>query len=134
MRQPTRVHPDSEITRDPIFLFQRARYIYTDRSNGRYEWDSEVESLVDAETNEMIGDETAVRLDLAIKVWETEHVFFTREEGEQWGRGHAYNYPDGWMVYCVCAKGTLAKLLLLVTTRPDPTAAAPAPSGRSWPG
>lgn len=45
------------------------------------------------------------------KHWETEWVFFTREEGEEWGRAHAYNYPRGWRVFCVSAIGELADVL-----------------------
>lgn len=45
------------------------------------------------------------------KHWETEWVFFTREEGEEWGRDHAYNYPRGWRVFCVSALGELADVL-----------------------
>lgn len=74
---PTRVFPDSEITADPIFLFQKF-----------------------------------------YRGWDTEYVFFTREEAEEWGRNHAYRYKR-WRVFCVCAKGELAKLLKARTTREE---------------
>ena len=45
------------------------------------------------------------------KVWHTESVFLTREEGEEFGQAHAYRWPGGWQVYGICAEGELAKLL-----------------------
>lgn len=50
-------------------------------------------------------------------VWETDSVFFTREEGERFGRNHAYRWPNGWRVYCVPANGVLAELLRKLTHR-----------------
>ncbi len=44
-------------------------------------------------------------------VWDTEMVFWSREEGEAYGKRRDYNYRDGWRVYCVCANDTLAALL-----------------------
>lgn len=46
--------------------------------------------------------------------WDTEYVFFTREEAEQWGRDYSYRYRrGGWRVYCVSAMGELAGVLRL---------------------
>jgi hypothetical protein len=43
--------------------------------------------------------------------WETECVFYSREEGEAFGNEHAYNYKNGWRVYSVPCGGVLATLL-----------------------
>ena len=44
--------------------------------------------------------------------WDTEYVFFTREEAEEWGTAHSYRYRrGGWRVYCVSAMGELADVL-----------------------
>ncbi len=43
--------------------------------------------------------------------WDTERVFFSREEGEQYGKDHAYNYRKGWRVYCIPCDGVLATVL-----------------------
>ena len=49
--------------------------------------------------------------EVAIRVWNTELVFADRGEAEEYGRGRVYNYPDGWRVYCVPCKGSLATTL-----------------------
>jgi len=43
--------------------------------------------------------------------WDTERVFFSRAEGEDFGRAHDYNYRTGWRVYCVPCDGQLATVL-----------------------
>ena len=44
--------------------------------------------------------------------WDTEYVFFTREEAEQFGKDYSYRYRrGGWRVYCVSAMGELADVL-----------------------
>jgi hypothetical protein len=81
----------NELTRDPVFLFQRKQ-----------------EALVD-------GDETCVGT-----YWHTERVFGTRQEGEAFGRDRAHDYPDGWRVYCVPCEGMLARTLRLLLPEGDP--------------
>ena len=48
-----------------------------------------------------------------VRHWDTERVFFSREEGEQYGKDNAYNYRKGWRVYCIPCDGVLAKVLNL---------------------
>lgn len=43
--------------------------------------------------------------------WDTECVFYSREEGELFGNKFAYNYRSGWRVYCVPCGGVLQDLL-----------------------
>jgi len=45
------------------------------------------------------------------KNWDTERVFYSREEGDDYGRAHEYNYRKGWRVYCVPCDGQLATVL-----------------------
>lgn len=97
-----------DITRDPIFLFQRKKVIWT--ADTGCHWDSDRECLLD-ENDVEITDAQALERGLAVETWETETVFLTREDGEEWGRAHAYNYPSGWRIYCVAAKGDLVHVL-----------------------
>jgi hypothetical protein len=118
-----------ECTRDPIFLFQRRRWVVLGAPEG-YDFDDEGDCVAVDERAESLVDEGGFQertvlsgLDLAgrvfgewdtpcaLETWDTEHVFLSREEGEAYGRARAYNYRDGWRVYCVCAEGQLADLL-----------------------
>lgn len=86
MKLPTRgdvARP--EMTRDPIFLLQVSR---TKRGPHSDEYDDD-----DCDW------------------WDTESVWFTREEAEAFAKAHAYRWPNGWRVYCTCAEGELASLL-----------------------
>lgn len=49
--------------------------------------------------------------DCGAEWWETELVFLSREEGEEYGKEHEYNYKDGWRVYCVPCQGLLEELI-----------------------
>lgn len=109
----------NECTRNVIFLFQRRvynrtgypdDYLQDDDSNVYDPEDTEMEHpLTGKQLNELcFGD---FDTPCAIEEWHTENVFLSREEGEQWGKSHAYNYPDGWRVYGVCAIGELADLI-----------------------
>ncbi len=42
--------------------------------------------------------------------WQTETVFLTREEAEEWGEDHSYRWPC-WRVYCVAAQGLINVVL-----------------------
>jgi hypothetical protein len=116
-----------ECTRDPIFLFQRRRWVVLGAPSG-YDFDDEGDcvALEDVEGSDVDGNPAGTVLsgeDLAgrrfgewdtpcaLETWDTEHVFLSREEGEAYGRARAYNYRDGWRVYCVCAEGQLADAL-----------------------
>lgn len=108
-----------ESTRDPIFLFQTIDYgtSTADHSamddlgwhcdEGWYTSDSED---ADAVTTEMMDSH-----EIGTKHWRTEKVFAHREEARLFGQSRPYAWGDeniGWRVYCVCANGALAKLLL----------------------
>ena len=104
-----------ECTRDPIFLFQRGRWIETGEPAGYVHdgegWREEGEDGEPEEDADYLTNEQLRAMRCAKQVWETESVYLTREEGEAYGRARAYNYRDGWRVFCVCAEGALAALL-----------------------
>lgn len=45
------------------------------------------------------------------EVWNTECVFLSREEGEEFAERTKYRYPQGYRVYGVCAAGQLVDLI-----------------------
>lgn len=105
-----------ECTRDPIFLFQRRRWALIELPDGCV-LDEDGAGVYPGRDCEPIEGAARLTVDellsheAAVAWWETESVYLTREEGEAYGRARAYNYPDGWRVFCVCAEGALAKLL-----------------------
>ncbi len=125
----------NESTADPIFLFQRARYVYfrdtmtnkglrIDEDADYQVYDPEDPINEKALTARKGGDEDAaliyltddqlVQWECAVKHWETEYVFLSREESDAWGVRRKYDHgAEGvdWRTYCVCARGTLAQLL-----------------------
>lgn len=108
---PTRKYPADEITRDPIFLFQRKRHHYDSATHDMY--DADRECHIDDNGNRLSSADLVER-ELACPFWQTEYVYFTREEAEAYGRSRPYDHGEagsGWRVYCVCANGELAKLL-----------------------
>jgi len=83
---------EREMSRDPIFLFQRRAIEATEECSH--------------DDDERDGDcETCHRF------WLTDSVWLDRESAEAWGESVAHRYPDGWRVYSVCAEGDLALLL-----------------------
>jgi hypothetical protein len=117
-------------TRDAIFVFQAGRYIYTGTPDGYYhDGEGYIRGEPDAQgcyrpaedaedeaylTNAQLAQmETDEGVPCALQIWETEAVYLSREEGEAYGNSRAYNYPDGWRVYCVPANGELGQLLRL---------------------
>jgi len=111
-----------EATRDPIFLLQSSQQRWSDASLPiGFEWSEDREELLD-EDGESVGQNhpSFYRLTEAGCVtlfWETERVFFTREEAEAWGRARTYRW-SAWRCYCVSAEGDLAALLRAVSERP----------------
>ena len=128
--KPSRSYPADEITKDPIFLFQRRRWQLTSEPE---DWcivddymvprDREDNPMHDAPEDMLKSVSWADCKDFeeTISWWDTEYVFFTREEAKTWGENHDYNYRDGWRVYCVCSKGELATLMESATTHGDPS-------------
>lgn len=105
-----------EVTRDPIFLFQKKIWnLISTPDDDSYHIDTE-SNIWKKDDEGNITDELATweeleDMECAICHWYTDLVFLTREEGEAYGTARAYNYPDGWRVYCVCAEGSLKEVL-----------------------
>ncbi len=107
-RTHERLSPD--ITADPIFLFQRRRVWV---AMGPYDYDIDSEHYYNDDGP--IAEQTLIEEGYALEWWETESVFLTREDGTAYGEARAYNYPDGWRVYCVCARGDIVHVLAEAT-------------------
>ena len=105
-----------DCTTDPIYLFQRRRLAWSAAGVASMGWkyDHEQERMVD-DKGRHVTDEKAIEAECATVYWDTERVFLTREEGDDYGTGRAYNYPGGWRVYCVPASGDLVQVLADVT-------------------
>jgi hypothetical protein len=112
----SREQPNSECTRDPIYLLQTRHVIPTNTDH--YQWDADTETLCD-DDGTLVTDEILLDRDHARVIWDTERVFFTRNECELWAKSHAYRWPDGWRSYSVPCEGELAALLRARTTRPS---------------
>ena len=110
---------NEEATRDPIFLFQRKRITWSQLALPEgFEFDDDF-NITDASDEYVAEDDPRLFKNGNIGFyWDTESVFFTREEGEAWGRSKSYNYKFGWRVYCVCAEGSLAALLRAHSLQP----------------
>lgn len=113
-----------ECTRDPIFLFQRRRWIVTGCPEG-WSFDDEGDCIPEGwkptdekDTPPVLSMQEMAQhrygewdAPCAIETWETESVWLSREEAEDYGKARHYNYTSGWRVYCVCAEGRLGDLL-----------------------
>lgn len=117
-RLPQRVHPDSECTRDPIYLLQSRRWHCVNVDS--YHWDSDGEAMFRTADDTEVDESYMRNSEDFTASWHVEGVWFTREEAECFGKSTYYRYDHGHRVYCVCAAGELAKLLRAVTTR-EPT-------------
>lgn len=107
-----------EATRDPIFLLQTRQVVI---KSAYLEYDSDTEKYI--ETDLYAGDEpesyTLEELlekgdDWAEVFWNTDLVFFTRDEAEGEAERRSYHYGRkgiDWRVYCVCAEGELKDIL-----------------------
>lgn len=130
-----------ECTRDPIFVFQARRWRVMGAPSG-YEFDDEGDCVEEVDpihwtygterkalSPEQLSHYTFGEFDTpcAIETWETERVYLTREEAESYGKARAYNYRDGWRVYCVTAEGALRDLLKRYGETVWPHAKAPLP-------
>ena len=108
-----------EATRDPVFVFQRARLVITDAS--RADYCSDCDRLVDPGISHDCGNDASTLTNAAIVEagtgqieWDVVGVYATREEAEAHGRSRAYRYKGGWRVYCVPAEGALVDVLPLL--------------------
>lgn len=123
-----------ESTRDPIFLFQIADYGFSTHDIDAMEamgWHcDEGWYTSDKEDADHVTDEMMLSHEIGTKHWYTRAVFLNREEGRIHGQGRPYAWGDegvGWRVYCVCAEGDLAALI--VQSELDAKAKAEAQSG-----
>jgi hypothetical protein len=103
-----RVIPETEGTRDPLFLLQIRRWVCLDE--GAYRWDSDNERLVTEDGAEADDAYKSASADFEA-VWETDRVFFDRAEAEAWAKARAYNYPSGYRTYSVPVEGPLIAML-----------------------
>lgn len=106
----------NEATRDPIFLFQVARYIFLhDRFEDRGVcYDPDAEGIVKIDGGDHVSNKELVELECAKKYWETDSVWYSREEREGYAKRRHYHFgrlDEDCRVYCVCAEGTLAEVL-----------------------
>ena len=124
-----------EGTRDVIFLFQAAEFVWTHAEPQYRGADFDLEYGHDGEgwalgtcdekglwgplpedhpeaTDGYLSVEELEDMECVVKVWRTEQVFLTREEGTDYGNARHYNYTDGWRVYGVCASPLLAEAIL----------------------
>ena len=104
---------ESEMTRDPIFLFQFRRWL----CSPAIDWEEfgltlgDEGEVYDEDGNE-VSEEKLADMEINVETWITEYVFGTREESDAYGRRRSYNYRHGWRTYSVPADGQLAKLLV----------------------
>ena len=99
-----------EVTRDPIFLFQRSKVFPIDNV---IEFDYEKEMFWIESEKRYISEDDAVQEGFAVRVWETLYVWFTREEAEAYYRPRYHTEREGkdWRVFCTCAEGELCEVL-----------------------
>lgn len=142
---------NAECTQDPIFLLQVGRRKWTQIPDGMaydgesmwVEDTSEIsdwiqpflceEGIVDTtegfwafvEKKENDNGWPYVVID-----WNTEHVFLTRREAEEFGATTAHRW-EKWRVYCVPAKGALAGLLNAAESLDESPFQKPITSARS---
>jgi hypothetical protein len=95
-----------ELTKDPVFLLQSAHMVVADEGYFRA-----AEELADDGELSQSDEEDLLARGLARLVWDTESVWYTRKEAEDFRVGHAYRWPTGSRVYCVPACGELAERL-----------------------
>lgn len=119
----TRKYPESEITRDPIYLLQSRQIVMIGEPKDA-EWDGEnwVKGDSESEDFQILSEDDLIAQECAAVRWETESVWFTRDEAEAWGADHSYRFGEGrkgidWRVYCLCAEGELAQILKEHTER-----------------
>ncbi len=113
-----------EMLADPIFLFQTRRVTPTEEYYfGDYDYCSDCEAVYhgtterhedehQSENYEPPSDDELIKDGVLLEYWETRSVFYSREEGNEFGRKNSHNY-DKWRVYSVPALGYLKEKLSL---------------------
>lgn len=115
----TKIQVPSEITVDPIFVLRKLWYHCKDCE---YQWqdpdgyDVTDEDRSDWEPPCSVHSPLCPFGDVYDRI-QSEHainVFLTREEAENYGESQSHNFGkknEGWDVWCIPAKGELAKYL-----------------------
>lgn len=120
MKKPYRDRCEQECLAKPIFLFQSNRICVWDIPEG-YEYDDgfaywigEGEPKYGRELSnvELSKMENVDGKPYAMDNWNTEKVFLTREDGENYGRAKHYRFPEGWRVYSVPCDNELWKIIV----------------------
>jgi hypothetical protein len=108
-----------ESTRDPIFLFQTLDYGVSEADCSAMEnlgWHFDEGWYTDnSEDADKITPAMMRSHEIGTEHWRTEKVFAGRVEARNFGKARPYEWGEenvGWRIYCVCANGLLAKLLL----------------------
>lgn len=107
-----------EMTASVIFLLQHRRFVVISLPLG-FEYGEDGIVQKEDEDGKPLGEPIQWRVfdlwkrytDNVVAYWETESVWLDRETAEAWARAHEYNYPDGWLVYGLPAKGILSNIL-----------------------
>jgi hypothetical protein len=108
-----------EATRSVIFLLQVRRFVLTGGLPSDMEHDGDGGVRHSTERDED-GDPKQVTLaylhreygsEYVIEQWNTERVFLSREEADDWAKRRAYRWSDGYRVYGVPCEGELAELI-----------------------
>lgn len=113
----TRKYPADEITRNPIFLLQSRQIIMTgEPKNANFDGENWVVNGGTEDDYMSLTEDDLIEQECATPYWQTESVWFTRQEAERWAINHSYRFGNGrrgvdWQVYCLCAEGELAELL-----------------------
>lgn len=98
------------------FLTDDERERYEDMRNDAVMMDSEDPNYPDFKEINVMTDKELVEYGLAVEYWNPMgKVFYTREEGEDYAKARPYKYGEqgkDWKIYCVCAEGELASVLI----------------------
>lgn len=109
-----------EATRDPIFLIQKRQIRWSSCPDG-FTFDKESGWPYQDSCGLKLPTDMAERYEKSVIWWDTESVWFTREEAQAWVDSHLYRWPDGMRVFCICAEGELARLLRAFSLKPTGT-------------
>ena len=89
-----------EATHDPIYLAQSRYLAYCEDA---FDYDG-------GDYTEREGHDPR-SCEHCTEHWKTEHVFMWRDEAQRWMDARHYRWEYGHRVYCICAEGSLARLL-----------------------
>ncbi len=111
-----------EMLASPIFLFQTRRVSPTEEYFcGDYDYCSDCEAVYhgpteqheddhQSENYEPPSEDELIKNGALMEYWETRSVFYSREEGDVYGKANSHNY-DKWRVFSVPVLGELKQAL-----------------------